>query len=396
MAPFWRDPRVPFGPERRVLQRSAWPSGHPHFGDHSWGWIDGRGRLSLGAAGPGIDRRRTSNQCGRIGTVDQSAIPNGCRHSFGACTEGSQHLLGVVVPLDHNLVAVDSERCSRAIRAVFEVLNIHVIELEPSTELRDQRGLNFVTLGPKKVLMPAECPTIRQTLEAHGIQCIEAEVTEYVKAGGALGCLTAVIERMPWPASAPVESSTEEIGSVGQGVDEPMAESALDDPTDVSDESEIEEEEINPSSEESALKSDLDAPTELAWDETVSEPPSEELSEAVLEADLGTEEVSDADGAEASDSDESEASDLDEAEASDSDEAEATDVADSEDGLLEDTAVEEEVPGQSLEPSEERIRFDDGDEEGWRPPSLMQLSEEAEEEQDSTEVLVEWVLDESN
>ena len=46
--------------------------------------------------------------------------------------------------------------------------------------------------------------------------------------------------------------------------------------------------------------------------------------------------------------------------------------------------------------SDDRIRFDDGEEDSWSPPSLMQLGEEADEEQDSTEVLVEWVLDDSD
>ena len=307
---------------------------------------------------------------------------------------GAQHLLGVVVPLDHNLVAVDSERCSRALRAVFEVLDIQVIELEPSAELREQRGLNFVTLGPKKVLMPGECPTIRQILEAHGVQCVEAEVTEYVKAGGALGCLTAVIERSPWPETL-FEPATEEIQTAEAEQDEQGVDDALDAPTDVSDEWDNSDEQPMESAQDATPKSDLDAPTELALDEMNLGSSSDEDS---------SEEVFDSDGEEPSESDDEEPSESDDEESPESDDEESADSADSADSALrdvdeptlkDDAVAPEEKPGQPHISSEERIRFDDGDDEGWRPPSLMQLTEEV-EEQDSTEVLVEWVVEESD
>ena len=115
---------------------------------------------------------------------------------------GAQHLLGVATLLDRDLAIVDSERCSRALRAVFSALNIDIIELDPSEELRTHRGMNLVTLAPRVVLMPAECAEIRAVLEAHDVEVLEAEVTEYVKAGGALGCLVAPMERTSCSISA--------------------------------------------------------------------------------------------------------------------------------------------------------------------------------------------------
>jgi N-dimethylarginine dimethylaminohydrolase len=43
--------------------------------------------------------------------------------------------------------------------------------------------------------MPARCPRTRAIYEAHGIECFEVDVSEYIKAAGALGCLTGILRR---------------------------------------------------------------------------------------------------------------------------------------------------------------------------------------------------------
>jgi N-dimethylarginine dimethylaminohydrolase len=55
--------------------------------------------------------------------------------------------------------------------------------------------MNFVTLRPRRVLMPAGCQGVRARLEAEGIATIEVEIGEYLKAAGGVGCLTGVLRR---------------------------------------------------------------------------------------------------------------------------------------------------------------------------------------------------------
>jgi N-dimethylarginine dimethylaminohydrolase len=203
---------------------------------------------------------------------------------------GSQHLLGVVTPLDHDLAVVDRERCSRALRAVLVALEIELVELEPSDELRDQRGMNLVTLGPRKVLMPADCPEIRSMLESHGVTVVEAEVTEYVKAGGAVGCLTAIIGRAPCPALESQESKDEEHEAppvaTSESSDAPELEAEL-----AAEEGEEGEEVVEQATPSSAGVDDSDSEdTVVRFDDSESEdwapPPLLELStEEVHEAD---------------------------------------------------------------------------------------------------------------
>lgn len=106
-----------------------------------------------------------------------------------------QHLLGIVTPLDGDLVAVRADKATDAMRQALTTRGHELLELPADDELLDRRGMNFVTLAPREVVMPAGAPGIRGRLESHGVAVHELEVGEYVKAAGGLGCLTGILWR---------------------------------------------------------------------------------------------------------------------------------------------------------------------------------------------------------
>ncbi len=68
--------------------------------------------------------------------------------------------------------------------------------LMPEAEAESRRiALNFVTLGPRRILMPAGNPASRSFYEAAGISCCEVELGELAKAAGGIGCLTGILWR---------------------------------------------------------------------------------------------------------------------------------------------------------------------------------------------------------
>jgi N-dimethylarginine dimethylaminohydrolase len=106
-----------------------------------------------------------------------------------------QHLLGLMNIIDHDLVAVDGNRISSEIKNALTSHGYRLIELQDQQELRDQRSLNFVTIDAKRVLLPAGCPNTRKQLRGAGVEAIEVEISEYIKAGGGLACLTGILHR---------------------------------------------------------------------------------------------------------------------------------------------------------------------------------------------------------
>lgn len=106
---------------------------------------------------------------------------------------GVQHLLGVVNPIRPGLAAVLAAHMTSSLRDAMAGWTL--IELPSDAETEDHRAMNFVPLRPGAIVMPTRCPRTRAVYESHGVEVFEAEVSEYVKAAGALGCLTGILAR---------------------------------------------------------------------------------------------------------------------------------------------------------------------------------------------------------
>lgn len=108
---------------------------------------------------------------------------------------GTMHLMGMLRIVDRDLALCWPRRTPHALVAALLDRGIRVIFLPD--ELGDERGaaMNGVTLGPRRILMAEECRGARALYEAHGIACEVTPCGELAKAAGAVGCLTAVLER---------------------------------------------------------------------------------------------------------------------------------------------------------------------------------------------------------
>jgi N-dimethylarginine dimethylaminohydrolase len=105
-----------------------------------------------------------------------------------------QHLLGALNPIDRDLAAVHPDLGEGAHRILARE-RIRAVVVADDDERETRRAMNFVTLGPREVLMPSGCPVTREAYEACGVRCHEIDVGEYLLAAGALGCLTAIVHR---------------------------------------------------------------------------------------------------------------------------------------------------------------------------------------------------------
>jgi arginine deiminase len=70
-----------------------------------------------------------------------------------------------------------------------------VVFLPDEVEGAQGKSLNFVTLGPREILMAAGNPNTQSFFEDLGITCHTVEVDELGKAAGAIGCLTGILHR---------------------------------------------------------------------------------------------------------------------------------------------------------------------------------------------------------
>ncbi|MEM8793747.1 MAG: arginine deiminase family protein [Pseudomonadota bacterium] len=108
---------------------------------------------------------------------------------------GTMHLMGMMRIADRDLAMAWPRRTPHAAVIALRERGMEVAFLPDEDEAAANRGLNFVTLGPRRILMPGNNPVMRGFYERLGIEVLETSMDELKKAAGAIGCLTAVIER---------------------------------------------------------------------------------------------------------------------------------------------------------------------------------------------------------
>ncbi len=110
---------------------------------------------------------------------------------------GAMHLMGQLRFADHDLAIAWPGRVPFAAVEALRARGYTVLFLPDEEEAKQRMALNFVTLGPRHILMAAGCPATQQFLESAGVRCRTVEIDELVKAAGGIGCLTGVLERSP-------------------------------------------------------------------------------------------------------------------------------------------------------------------------------------------------------
>jgi arginine deiminase len=107
---------------------------------------------------------------------------------------GSMHLMGTLrLAGPGTAVGYPGRTPHRAVRALRE-RGCRLLWATDVGEIQ-RMALNFVPLGPRRILMAANCPRTQALYEAEGIECLTVEIDELAKAAGGMGCLTGILKR---------------------------------------------------------------------------------------------------------------------------------------------------------------------------------------------------------
>jgi arginine deiminase len=114
-----------------------------------------------------------------------------------ALPAGTMHLMGQLRIVDRGLAlywpGLIGEDALDALRS----RGYTAVPFPDLDEARTRMSHNFVTLAPREILMPAECPASRAAYEERGVTCRTVAIDEVAKAAGGIGCLTGVVRRLP-------------------------------------------------------------------------------------------------------------------------------------------------------------------------------------------------------
>ncbi len=107
----------------------------------------------------------------------------------------AMHLMGSVRIIDNDLAYVRSGGIPWTLIEAMRQHGYDVRTFPSEKEMLEGMAHNFVTLGPRKVLMPAGNPVTEKDLNEVGVATVAAEVSEITKAAGAIGCLSGILGR---------------------------------------------------------------------------------------------------------------------------------------------------------------------------------------------------------
>jgi N-dimethylarginine dimethylaminohydrolase len=110
---------------------------------------------------------------------------------------GAMHLMGQLRIADRDLAVAWPGRVPHRAVEVLRGRGCRILFLPDEMEAERGMALNFVTLSPRRIVMPSGNPVTRSLYEGAGVACLTVEVDELARAAGGIGCLTGVLEREP-------------------------------------------------------------------------------------------------------------------------------------------------------------------------------------------------------
>jgi N-dimethylarginine dimethylaminohydrolase len=182
------------GEERFIASRLA-ALGMPILRSiHGRATFEGADAMWLTSEGVFVADGLRTNPAGRM-QIETVLAELGVRTIPVGLPYGIMHLMGVLRIVDRDLaIAWPGRAPFAAVRTLRE--NGYRVEFLPDAQEAVQGfALNFVTLGPRRILMSAGNPITQRFYEKLGIECHSIQVDELIKAAGGIGCLTGVLER---------------------------------------------------------------------------------------------------------------------------------------------------------------------------------------------------------
>jgi len=108
---------------------------------------------------------------------------------------GTMHLMGILRFLDKDLAVAWPYRLAWLAVDALRGRGYEVHFVPGEAEATNGSAFNFVTLGPREILMAAGNPNSKNFYESLGGKCNTVDISELTKAAGGIGCLSGIVER---------------------------------------------------------------------------------------------------------------------------------------------------------------------------------------------------------
>jgi N-dimethylarginine dimethylaminohydrolase len=108
---------------------------------------------------------------------------------------GAMHLDGLLNFPDGDLAVVWPRRTPYPVVRTLQERGFRIMEVIDDPAAHHELPMNFVALEPGRILLPKGDGRMRERYELHGVECVEVDVSELIKAGGGIHCMTGFLKR---------------------------------------------------------------------------------------------------------------------------------------------------------------------------------------------------------
>ena len=108
---------------------------------------------------------------------------------------GAMHLDCLLNFLDRDLAVIWPHRTPYLVWQTLRDYGFRFVEVEDDEDVEASQSMNFVALEPGKILMPTGGRRLKERFEEAGVICKEVDISELVKGGGGIHCMTAFLRR---------------------------------------------------------------------------------------------------------------------------------------------------------------------------------------------------------
>lgn len=108
---------------------------------------------------------------------------------------GHAHIDGFINMLDRDLALIFPWQVPHDVWRALRDRGIQVLTCPSVREARENGAVNFVAVGPRKIVAPKGNPRTVALLRAHGVEVLEVDISELRKGRGSVHCMTVALAR---------------------------------------------------------------------------------------------------------------------------------------------------------------------------------------------------------
>lgn len=107
-----------------------------------------------------------------------------------------QHLLGLLQPVDRGRALLRASIAPPSLKRALRKSGYEIIPIEETPEVTHRQGLNVVAVAPGRILMPADCPSLKRRYSEAGLTVVaEVRISQLINAAGGIACASGILRR---------------------------------------------------------------------------------------------------------------------------------------------------------------------------------------------------------